>query len=225
MRKGSAEIARAIRAIQKTPLPDLGSIFHALAEKTLSHRLANKGFVPLEVFPNMLSLAGAIPVVELVIEVRGQNGRNRRYALKKRDGDVDQWKGYWHLAGTVARLTDSWKAVFERLSTEVYGSRRALPRHALSFAGIALNYEKHRRVSQWSIFYHLRVNEKEIQRFAGTWTVCAPGERLSRIVPYHRSILGKFARSKQPFELMLTKPPRAHVPRARRRGRPKSSGR
>lgn len=213
-----------IRLIEESSLEELTDVFQALAKKVHGHRVKGDGRVPLQVFPSTMTLGGTIPVIELIIEVRDTPEASRAFALKLRDHDADHWRGYWHVPGTVSRVTDTWESVFSRLSAEVRGTKKLVNRRNLTFAGIATHFQEERGATEWSICYMLSIPHSEFLELGDKWILYRPGEKNHRIVPYHRALLSEIEKSGIPFELNLTKPPRATASQARRRGHPRRSG-
>lgn len=134
-------IKELLRSLSEMPLDDLAPIMELIAKKIELNRSANKGTVPLSIFPYCLSIGGVYPCVEIVPCV------GKAFALKKRNASTGEqgWDGLYHVPGVCARITDTPETIINRIITEMFGvETSAVPASSLTLIGVEMHHEPER---------------------------------------------------------------------------------
>ena len=182
----------AVACIETAPIETLGPVARALADTVFAYRQAHKGWTPASLFGPCITLGGAYPALEIVVEVADDAGNSLGYALKKRGGDDQGWAGKYHVIGASATMGEGPEAMLRRLSKELYGDVAEdigkFPRR-LEFLGVSVHYEEPRRARCWTSTFLLCVNRAEFARFVGMWEIFQRPFDNERIIDHHRAQL------------------------------------
>jgi hypothetical protein len=169
-----------VRWLEETPLAKLAFVFKILVQRVYSHRLANKGFVPPEIFESCIGMSGVAASVQIVNEVVDAGGDHLGYALKLREeGEVgDAYKGTYHNTCCSVRLFDTPATALGRDTKEAFG--RELPDEELEFLGVTIHDEPARFGADMTVMHRRKVTLEQMQGFVGTWRMFTNAEVLAR---------------------------------------------
>lgn len=169
--------------IKKENLENLEELFKILSEKTYTYRKEHNSLVPFNIFPSCLAMGGISSVVEVLIECY-DSGKFLGYLLKKREKTESEWQGLYQIPGTIIRLGDSPKKIFERLNKEIW--KEGVLENPTYF-GTEVHNELTRKVIRTSMLYTLEVPIDEISKLSGEWKLFRGDE--SEIVSHHRDVI------------------------------------
>lgn len=186
------EMLRAIllRAISNAPLEKLEDVFRILSRRVHTHRQANRGFVPREIFPFCIGIGGIYPCVEIV--VKAHDGKSLGFALKKRSGNEQGWKGKYQIVGAAVRTTDKPENVYNRVLAEIFGEGKQPPNlrqsKKLEFIGTEIHDEPERQAVCLTLVWQIKMMKKDLAGLDGEWRFFKnPNDK--RIVNHHQKTL------------------------------------
>ncbi|HAM88384.1 MAG: hypothetical protein US83_C0005G0001 [Candidatus Falkowbacteria bacterium GW2011_GWC2_38_22] len=153
--------------LKNAPLKDLKEVFSVLADRVYEHRLANQGFVPLEIFESCLGIAGVSISVQIVNQVVDDQGNSIGFALKLRQSDEVGWQNLYHNTCTTGRIGDTPASALTRDQRETFGE---IPKNdKLECLGCTINVETERRSSCLTVMYVRKIKLEDMSSFIGTW--------------------------------------------------------
>lgn len=156
--------------LRNTPLKDLGPEMEILAERCYRNRLANKGYVPLEIFEACIGIGGNYPCAQIIVEVV-KDGQHAGYALRQRDsGEIGtEWAGMYHNVCTAVRMGETAEQVLARDFSDITGIAPAV--NDLEYVGTNLQSEPERLADAVTTIWKIKVKESDVSHFKGAWKV------------------------------------------------------
>lgn len=158
----------------ETPLEELGPVLAAFAERLYRHRLANKGFVPREIFQPLIAMDGETSSVQIVNEVVGATGEHIGFALKLREADEVGYQGLYHNTCCSLRMFDSPATALGRDTMEAFGC--IPPDDQVEFLGVTIHHEEQRHGADVTMMHLRKITEEQLATFVGTWKVFTDAE-------------------------------------------------
>lgn len=80
-------------------LTELGPVMEVLATKVDQYRRDNSGYVPFEVFPHVLGIAGQYTCIEWIPKVVDSEGALKGFLLKRRGDGEQGWEDQYQIPG------------------------------------------------------------------------------------------------------------------------------
>lgn len=173
-----------IDSIKNEKLENLEELFKILSEKAYAYRKEHNSLVPFNIFPHCLAIGGISSVVEVLIECYDSE-KFLGYLLKKREKTESEWQGLYQIPGTIIRLDDSPKTIFERLNKEIWKEGIFTP--TPSYFGAEIHNELIRKVIRTNMLYILKISLDNIPDLFGEWKLFKGDE--SEIVSHHRDVI------------------------------------
>ena len=147
-----------------TPLAETAVALKALQETEYEHRLANKGFAPLPVFESLL---GPDTVsVQIVHEVRDENGKRLGYALRLRDANEAGYGGLYHNTCCSMRWLDDLETALARDDSDAFQGTHPSPIEKL---GVTKHHEIPRKNMDFTFMHRRVIAMEDIAQMNGTW--------------------------------------------------------
>lgn len=182
--EGRIEDSRSIGISQKNTFPqntvlwslkhaelrELGEVFKLLVEKVYRYRLANEGYVPVEIFEACVGMGGVSVSVQIVNEVI-ENGVHIGFALRKRGGEEvgEKWQGLYHSTCATASLLTTPESAFKRNTIDAFGYLPTLDK--LEKLGVTIHNEPERWSACVTIMYRRKVTREQVASFKGGWKI------------------------------------------------------
>ncbi len=114
-------VTTAVKAVEEVPLRELGPVLAAIMNRVIAHRDEHSGFVPLEVLPLILGIAGQYTCLETIPRVVDENGV-AGFLLRQRGSQEQGWQGEFNIPGVAITITpgkDMMDAAQSRLEREI----------------------------------------------------------------------------------------------------------
>jgi hypothetical protein len=156
--------------MQRTPLEEMGRVLTVLANKVYAHRSVNKGYVPPQVFEQLL---GPVTVsVQLVHEVLDVNDESIGYALRRREAHEvgDAYAGKHHNVCCSLRWFDTIETALARHHADVGRS------FEVEHLGTTYHHEAPRRNMDLTFMYRSLVPASLVPSLHGDWCVYTHAE-------------------------------------------------
>jgi hypothetical protein len=203
-------LGSAAETVRETPLSELAPVLEPLRQSVDSFRRAHEGFVPPEIFPIVLGIAGQYLCLEYVLRVLDGQGDPVGYLLKQRGSHEHGWTGQFHIPGvtfTVTTGTDMMAAARERLEREIdlfTPERWNRERQRLRAVGLEAHDEPERNTTCLTLVKLLDLRPDEVTIGTG-WRLVGISEFPSdpTVVDHHRETLAWVSREgREGFELV-----------------------
>jgi hypothetical protein len=172
-----------VRQISALSLEELAPVFRLLAVKVNTHRAANNGFTPKDIFVECLAIGGSYVCLEVVVSFKS------RFFLKRRGSDEQGWQNQYQIPGTAVRRTDTPADALKRVSQEIFGpSGLVLDQGELEFIGVETHPEPERGgVICHTLVYLVDIHEILVGQLDGRWAMFDLDDE--RIIDHHRDTL------------------------------------
>ncbi len=155
--------------IAATPLAEMGDVLTALADKVYTHRLDNRGYVPIQVFEQLLGpVTVSVQIVHSVFEHgKGEVG----YAMRLREGDEAglAYQGKYHNTCTSLRWGDTLKSAILRNDKDAFDNLEE--GKGLVGLGVTYHHEAPRRNMDLTFMFLRHVWSDDLPKLHGTWKV------------------------------------------------------
>jgi hypothetical protein len=149
---------------------DMGAFLTVLADKVYKHRLGNRGYVPIEVFEQLLGpVTVSVQIVHLVLD---EGRHDVGFALRLRDESEagDMYQGKYHNTCTSLRWGDTVKTALARNDDDVFDDEFNEER-PLKELGMTYHHERPRRNMDLTFMHQRRLWGDDMKKLKGTWKV------------------------------------------------------
>jgi hypothetical protein len=179
----SEQMMGLVRQISALSLQELAPVFRLLAAKVNTHRAANNGFTPKDIFVECLAIGGSYVCLEVVVSFKN------RFFLKQRGSNEQGWQGKYGITGVTVRPTDSPADALKRVSQEIFGpSGLVLDQDELEFIGVETHSEPERGgVICHTLVYLVDIHEILVGQLDGPWAMFDLDD--DRVIDHHRNTL------------------------------------
>src|SRR3989344_5099144 len=148
---------------RQTPLAKTAVALKALRGAEYAHRLASKGFAPMEVFELLL---GPVTVsVQIVHEVR-ESGKRLGFALRLRNASEAGYGSLYHNACCSFRWLDDLTSATDRDDSDAFNGTHPAPLEKL---GVTLHHETPRMNMDMTFMHRRVISMSDIAKMNGTW--------------------------------------------------------